>query len=85
MTQKNKHSKNGRPAVSAAGFFTIKLCWKVSRKYSYSYWDSLIIASALESNCSILYTEDMQDGQIIEDRLRIMNPFSEKTGSKGRF
>ena len=64
---------------------TIKLCWKVSRKYSYSYWDSLIIASALESNCSILYTEDMQDGQIIEDRLRIMNPFSEKTGSKGRF
>lgn len=55
---------------------TIKLCWKIKRKYSYSYWDSLIIASALESNCSILYTEDLQDGQIIEDKLTIKNPFS---------
>jgi len=44
-------------------------------KYKFSYWDSLIIASALESGCGILYTEDMQDGQVIEDRLRIVNPF----------
>jgi predicted nucleic acid-binding protein len=58
---------------------TIKLCWKVRRKYSYSYWDSLIIATALENNCSILYTEDMQDGQLIEDKLRIGNPFVAKT------
>jgi len=64
---------------------TVNKAMDLSIKQAFSYWDSLIIASALESNCSILYTEDMQDGQIIEDRLRIMNPFSEKTGSKGRF
>jgi predicted nucleic acid-binding protein len=47
----------------------------VKRRYKYSYYDSLIIASALENNCSILYTEDMQHGQIIEDSLKIINPF----------
>lgn len=48
---------------------------KVSIKYKYSYWDSLIISTALESDCLILYTEDMQHGQIIEDSLKIINPF----------
>ena len=47
----------------------------LKRRYKYNYWDSLIIASALESGCGILYTEDMQDGQVIEGRLRIVNPF----------
>ena len=40
-----------------------------------SFWDSLIVASALENNCSILYTEDMQDGQVFEGRLTVVNPF----------
>lgn len=44
----------------------------------FAYWDSLIIASALESNCSALYTEDLQHGQVIEKKLKIINPFSEK-------
>jgi predicted nucleic acid-binding protein len=43
----------------------------------YSYWDSLIIASALKNNCSICYSEDMQHGQLIEDRLKVINPFKE--------
>jgi len=38
----------------------------------------LIVASALENNCSILYTEDFQNGQIIEKKLKIINPFIEK-------
>ncbi len=41
-------------------------------KYRY---DSLIVVSALENNCSILYTEDLQDGQVIENALKIVNPF----------
>jgi len=44
-------------------------------RYHLSFWDSLIVASALESNCPVLYTEDMQDGQVIEGRLKIVNPF----------
>lgn len=43
-------------------------------RYGYSYWDSLIIATALQSDCSILYSEDMQHDQLIESKLRIINP-----------
>jgi predicted nucleic acid-binding protein len=41
-----------------------------------SFWDSLIISSAIESGCSILYTEDMQDGLFINNSLKIVNPLS---------
>ena len=44
-------------------------------KYGYSFYDSLIIESALAADCAILLSEDMQDGQIIGDQLRILNPF----------
>lgn len=40
----------------------------------FSFWDSLIIASALESDCKQLYSEDMQHGQVIAGRLQILNP-----------
>lgn len=44
-------------------------------KYRFSYYDSLIIATALENSCSVLYSEDMQHNQKIENQLRIINPF----------
>jgi len=40
-----------------------------------SSYDCLIIASALEANCKYLFSEDMQHGQIIENTLKIINPF----------
>jgi predicted nucleic acid-binding protein len=51
--------------------------FEVRKRYRLSWWDSLIVASALETECDLLYTEDMQHGQIIEGRLRIINPFLE--------
>ena len=54
---------------------TIKKALQIKQDYNFSYWDSLVIASAIENNCSILYTEDMQDGQIICDSETIINPF----------
>jgi predicted nucleic acid-binding protein len=47
----------------------------ISGKYRYTYWDGLILASALMNNCKYIYTEDMQHNQIIENRLQIVNPF----------
>ena len=44
-------------------------------KYKLSFFDSLIIAAALEADCNIIYTEDMQHGQIIGNILKIINPF----------
>lgn len=61
--------------VSPIYFKTIEICLSLRKKYKYSYWDSLILASALENKCHILYTEDMQGGQIIENFLTILSPF----------
>ena len=46
-------------------------------QYVFSFWDSLIVSSALSADAPALYSEDMQDGLIVEDRLRIINPFKE--------
>ena len=54
---------------------TLKLAFIISKKYQLSWWDSLIVASALESNCETLYSEDMQHGLVIENTLTIVNPF----------
>lgn len=40
-----------------------------------SYWDSLIVAAALDAGCTTLYSEDMQHGQIFERCITIVNPF----------
>lgn len=42
--------------------------------YRYGFYDSLIVAAALEAGCRILYSEDLQSGQRIE-QLTIQNPF----------
>ncbi len=44
-------------------------------EYRFSYWDSLIVATALRANADILYSEDMQDGLVVRDTLTIRNPF----------
>ena len=45
------------------------------RRYGYSIYDSLLVASALIAGCTRLYSEDFQHGQLIERRLRIVDPF----------
>lgn len=45
------------------------------QRYSLSYWDSIIVSSALHSPATLLYSEDMQDGLIIDQRLQLVNPF----------
>jgi len=52
----------------------IKKALSVQKRYKYTFYDSLIIASAIEAKCNILFSEDMQDGQVIEG-MRIINPF----------
>lgn len=53
---------------------TVNLAIKLSIKYKYSYYDSLIIATALESGCKTLYSEDLHHTQIIDKTLTIINP-----------
>ncbi len=48
---------------------------EIKLRYQYAFWDSLIISSAMANTCKKLYTEDLQDGQIIDEKLTIINPY----------
>jgi len=47
----------------------------IGRSTGYSFYDSLILASAMDADCNLLMSEDFQDGQIIAGNLTIQNPF----------
>ena len=55
--------------------YTVAKACFIARDYEYSFYDSLIISTALQTNSQVLYSENMQHGQVIEDRLTICNPF----------
>jgi predicted nucleic acid-binding protein len=48
----------------------------VAERYGMSVYDAMIVAAALLAGCETLYSEDMQDGLLIERQLRISNPFA---------
>lgn len=47
---------------------------QLRKQYSLSFWDSMVVASALVADVSVLYSEDMQHELMIEQRLQILNP-----------
>jgi len=49
---------------------------EIAQKYGYSVYDALVIAAALEAGCATLYSEDLHDGQTIDGKLTIRNPFA---------
>jgi predicted nucleic acid-binding protein len=50
---------------------------EINTRYGYSYWDSLIVATAPMCGYSIIYSEDMHHNQVIDGKLNIINPFKE--------
>lgn len=60
--------------VSEAGMGQFLLASRLREGAKFSYWDSLIVAAALNAGCSTLYSEDMQDGQVVDGSLVIRNP-----------
>jgi predicted nucleic acid-binding protein len=49
---------------------------RIATQYGYHIYDALVAAAALEAECTTLYSEDLQDGQVIDGRLTIRNPFT---------
>lgn len=54
---------------------THKVALEIAARYGYGICDALIAAAALEAGCSVLYSEDFQNGQVISRQLTIQNPF----------
>ncbi|MFI4939169.1 MAG: PIN domain-containing protein [Burkholderiales bacterium] len=53
---------------------------QVAERYGVSFYDALIVAAALIAGCTTLFSEDLQDGQVIERQLTICNPFKDAVG-----
>jgi len=49
---------------------------RLAERYSFSVYDSFIVAAALAADCETLWSEDMQHGMMVDGRLRITNPFA---------
>jgi predicted nucleic acid-binding protein len=52
-----------------------KLGVDIAERYGFAIYDSLIVAAALQAGCDVLYTEDLQHGQIIDGSLKVVNPY----------
>ena len=48
----------------------------VAEQYGMSVYDAMIVAAALLGGCETLYSEDMQDGLVVDHQLRICNPLT---------
>ena len=54
---------------------TVVQACHIAQRYGFSFYDSLIVSAALESGCTLLYSEDLQHNQIVDGKLTIINPF----------
>ena len=61
-------------AVMPLDIETHDLGLDIAERHRFSIYDALIVAAAVRAGCAILYTEDLQQGQVIE-KLQIRNPF----------
>ena len=68
------------PSPKALSIETHDAAVKIARMHGFHLYDALVVASALAADCETLYTEDLQDGQVIEERLTIRNPFKALAG-----
>ena len=56
---------------------TVLAAVRLSAQFGFSHYDSQIVAATLSAGCEVLYTEDLQHGQVINGRLTVFNPFAD--------
>jgi predicted nucleic acid-binding protein len=65
----------GLLTVHAAAVETHETGLALAERYNLSIYDAMIAASALHADCETLWSEDMQHGVVLDNRLRIVDPF----------
>jgi predicted nucleic acid-binding protein len=63
-------------AVEALTLETHRRGRELAQRHGLQIYDAMIVASALLAGCSILYSEDMQAGLLVERQLKVINPFA---------
>jgi len=62
--------------LHTTGMEQIKTALNIGDRYKYSFYDALVIAGAIHSGCTLLFSEDLQHGQTILNKVKIVNPFA---------
>lgn len=55
---------------------THDLALRIAERHAFNVYDALIIAAGLLAGCDTLYSEDMQNGQVVDGRITLRNPFA---------
>ena len=63
------------PMIVPVGLASNREALRIAERYQVSFYDAVMIAVALANGASILYSEDMHHGLVIDGRLTITNPF----------
>ena len=62
--------------VQSDSIYFLSKASQIREKHSFSFWDSIVAASALDCDADFLISEDMQNNFNLESKLTIVNPFS---------
>ncbi len=54
---------------------TLRYSATLSKQYNFQLFDAVIVASAIQAQCDVLYSEDMHNGLLVDKKLTILNPF----------
>ena len=60
--------------VEPLGLETHEAGMALAERYGFSIYDAMILASAQRAGCRVVFTEDLQHGQVIDERIKIVNP-----------
>jgi predicted nucleic acid-binding protein len=55
----------------------LSMALDLRNRYGFSFWDCQIAAAALQARCATLLTEDLQHGEVLDERLEVINPLRE--------
>ncbi len=73
--QANLHAMFARSRLQPMNADAVASALDVRARLGFSIWDCQIVAAALQAGCTVLLSEDLQHGQLVDGRLRVLNPF----------
>jgi predicted nucleic acid-binding protein len=76
--QANLKAMFARTRLQPANADVLTLALELRNRYALSFWDCQIVGAAIQAQCDVLWTEDLQHGQMLAGALRVVNPFLEE-------
>ena len=77
--QANLKAMFARTRLQPANADVLAIALDLRNRYAFSFWDCQIAAAAIQAQCSTLWTEGLQHGQMLEGTLRTINPLLDES------